>query len=270
MQNNDKTTESKIIEINVNKSMDEENRQDNERHSIVQKAIEEIDLNTPTQQVEEEIKEEEQQKQGNEIPLEPIEHGLNEDSYINFSPFWKKKDGTKIPEGTKAVLKLNFLNEVTEYLKVNEPKKSATDRLRFERRPRLRATFLEDSAHKRINDMIDGIKKTRKEKKPRKDCVCGLDLLHEPKRDKLIILLRLVEKCNENQIDHIIEYVKHSYILVESSSLNISSIPTISEQPLGMHNQIEVQEHQMPLIDMAENQCNLSQQKDDHITSSSN
>ncbi|EDR29280.1 hypothetical protein EDI_290370 [Entamoeba dispar SAW760] len=250
--------------------MDEENRQDNERHSIVQKAIEEIDLNTPTQQVVEEIKEEEQQKHGNEIPVETIDHGLNEDSYINFSPFWKKKDGTKIPEGTKAVLKLNLLNEVTEYLKVNEPKKSASDRLRFERKPRLRATFLEDSAHKRINDMIDGIKKSRKEKKPRKDCVCGLDLLQEPKRDKLIILLRLVEKCNENQIDDIIEYIKHSYIVVESSSLNISSIPTISEQPLGIHNQIEVQEHQMPLIGMAENQCNLSQQKDDHITSSSN
>ncbi|EDR26888.1 hypothetical protein EDI_085910 [Entamoeba dispar SAW760] len=183
--------------------MDEENRQDNERHSIVQKAIEEIDLNTPTQQVVEEIKEEEQQKHGNEIPVETIDHGLNEDSYINFSPFWKKKDGTKIPEGTKAVLKLNLLNEVTEYLKVNEPKKSILPRLSMTRRPRNKILY--GSTLGSISD-ITKINKNKKEKKPRKDCVCGLDTLKEETRNKILILLKNITKCNDQQLTQIIDF----------------------------------------------------------------
>ena len=117
---------------------------------------------------------------------------------ITTAHLWKRKDETALAPGEKITVKLKLLNEITDYLKVNEPKKM-TDRVSVRRQ---RRTLPNDFSKQKV------MEKKRIEKKPRKDCVCMLDRVDDNKRKNLLILIRHLMEADEKKVEEIVQFAQ--------------------------------------------------------------
>ena len=130
------------------------------------------------------------------------------DSDVSTAKLWKKRDGRPLDQQDKITVKLGLLTEITDYLRVNEPKKTYSEQSTIIRRKRMQQPSL--STQQTDGDMkaISIIKK-RNEKKPRKDCVCALEKVENEKRNKLLLFVNGLVKLNdEEKIDDIFQFAQ--------------------------------------------------------------
>ena len=202
----EKPDQSKIFEIDVNKSGEEEPEIKIEKDKEVQTQA------PPPPQTEME------KTYTDASDIYNMSRYERESNDIPTNKLWRRKDGSPLQEGDKISVKLNLLIEITDYLKLNEPKKTIGEKVVI-KRPRRQTIISSEPKIKKV------------EKKPRKDCVCNLDKIENPKRKKLVHFLKVLGTLDEQKIDEIIESAHNLNPHLEFNILSddIDDIPPVDE-----------------------------------------
>ena len=124
------------------------------------------------------------------------------ESDVTTSKLWKKRDGRAMDTQDRVSFKLDLITEITDFLKDNEPKKTYSD-AQIIRRPRKVQSIVSES------ERLAVVQKKRNEKKPRKDCVCGLEKVEGERRNKLANFVAGLSAIGEEKLEEIINFAQN-------------------------------------------------------------
>ncbi|ELP88874.1 hypothetical protein EIN_475760 [Entamoeba invadens IP1] len=196
----EKVSDTKVIEIRLEKS-NEENTFQSPPHSALPPPVL---LHQDTSPFHTEV-----------IPsIELDEPSPTTTISLKVQPIQPEVPEDKNQSGLKEFVKSIYLDEVIEYLKVHEPKKerqkmNITDR-RTVRMPRASqiASIEEDKIYlrKSVRSELDSIKKSYKEKKPRKDSDEVLGDFNNNLHTKILQLIKSIEGFDNEQMQKVLTF----------------------------------------------------------------
>lgn len=132
------------------------------------------------------------------------------DSDVSTAKLWKRRDGNPLDTSEKIMVRLNLLNDITDYLKINEPKKAFGDKTVVRRSRRVQTQSMTQQLDGQPMSKMSTTQKKRVEKKPRKDCVCGLEKVEGDKRTKILNFVRgLVQLEDDEKMEDIFQFAQN-------------------------------------------------------------